>query len=185
MEPILLRVVNKPSHSGAYSTSRPYPWLSSPHPDELNLAGVLNVLDGVIDTPGRMLVMTSNHPETLDPALIRPGRIDRCLLLGFLQPKEAAHMVEHYFRVALTADQRERLGRSLGGGRCQKTPAELEQLCAEFDSVDQILDHLARSHERGVSDGGNGGVSDGGNGDGWTTEGARAAKRARPNECAV
>lgn len=42
--------------------------------DKLNLTGLLNVLDGVVDTPGRMLVITTNHPELLDPALIRPGR---------------------------------------------------------------------------------------------------------------
>lgn len=45
--------------------------------DELNLAGLLNVLDGVVDTPGRLLVLSTNHPEMLDPALIRPGRINR------------------------------------------------------------------------------------------------------------
>jgi ATP-dependent 26S proteasome regulatory subunit len=46
--------------------------------DTLNLAGLLNVLDGVVDTPGRLLVLSTNHPEVLDPALIRPGRINRC-----------------------------------------------------------------------------------------------------------
>lgn len=39
--------------------------------DALNLAGLLNVLDGVVDTPGRIVVMSTNHPEKLDPALIR------------------------------------------------------------------------------------------------------------------
>ena len=34
------------------------------------------MLDGVVDSPGRILIMTSNHPEKLDPALIRPGRVD-------------------------------------------------------------------------------------------------------------
>ena len=34
---------------------------------------MLNVLDGVVDCPNRIVVMTSNHPEKLDPALIRPG----------------------------------------------------------------------------------------------------------------
>ena len=45
--------------------------------DDLNLAGFLNVLDGVVETLRRMLIMTINHPEMLDPALIRPGRIDK------------------------------------------------------------------------------------------------------------
>ena len=29
--------------------------------------------------------MTTNHPEILDPALIRPGRIDQKLLLGYMK----------------------------------------------------------------------------------------------------
>merc|ERR1719199_2189083 len=50
--------------------------------DALNLAGLLNVLDGVVDSPGRILVMTTNHPEKLDAALIRPGRINKRIHLG-------------------------------------------------------------------------------------------------------
>ena len=48
--------------------------------DALNLAGILNTLDGVVDTPGRLLVMTSNHPEKLDPALIRHLAVTCCRL---------------------------------------------------------------------------------------------------------
>ena len=35
------------------------------------------MLDGVVDTPNRIVIMTTNHPEKLDPALIRPGRINK------------------------------------------------------------------------------------------------------------
>jgi SpoVK/Ycf46/Vps4 family AAA+-type ATPase len=50
--------------------------------DELNLCRLLNVIYVVVDTPGRMLILTSNHPEMLDPALIHPGRIDKkCYLV--------------------------------------------------------------------------------------------------------
>ena len=42
----------------------------------LTLSGLLNVLDGVFGSHGRMLIMTSNHPEQLDKALLRPGRCD-------------------------------------------------------------------------------------------------------------
>jgi hypothetical protein len=31
----------------------------------LNLTGIL-MLDGVVDTPGRIVIMTTNHPEMLD-----------------------------------------------------------------------------------------------------------------------
>jgi hypothetical protein len=50
--------------------------------DLLNLSFLLNLLDGILETPGRMLIMTSNHPEKLDSALIRPGRIDLMIEFG-------------------------------------------------------------------------------------------------------
>lgn len=49
------------------------------------MQGLLNVLDGVVDTPGRIVIMTTNHPETLDAALIRPGRIDKKIYLGYMR----------------------------------------------------------------------------------------------------
>lgn len=41
-----------------------------------NLSYFLNILDGLQECPGRIIVMTTNKPEILDKALIRPGRID-------------------------------------------------------------------------------------------------------------
>jgi hypothetical protein len=43
---------------------------------DLCLGDLLEVLDGMVELSGRMYIMTSNHPEVLDPALLRPGRID-------------------------------------------------------------------------------------------------------------
>ncbi|KAI0388465.1 hypothetical protein F5Y17DRAFT_474657 [Xylariaceae sp. FL0594] len=42
----------------------------------ISLSGLLNAIDGVASHEGRVLIMTTNIPESLDPALIRPGRVD-------------------------------------------------------------------------------------------------------------
>ncbi|KAF1969365.1 P-loop containing nucleoside triphosphate hydrolase protein [Bimuria novae-zelandiae CBS 107.79] len=42
----------------------------------ISLSGLLNTIDGAASHEGRVLIMTTNHPEKLDPALIRPGRVD-------------------------------------------------------------------------------------------------------------
>ena len=50
--------------------------------NDLDLSSILNVLDGTLEVPGRVIVFTSNHPQEIDPALLRPGRIDMCIHLG-------------------------------------------------------------------------------------------------------
>lgn len=47
----------------------------------ISLSGLLNAIDGVASHEGRVLIMTTNIPESLDEALIRPGRVD--LQVGF------------------------------------------------------------------------------------------------------
>lgn len=50
---------------------------------KLSFSGFLNALDGVATQEGTVLFMTTNHKERLDPALIRAGRIDQQVELGF------------------------------------------------------------------------------------------------------
>ena len=42
----------------------------------MTFSGLLNTLDGVASSEERLVFMTTNHLERLDPALIRPGRVD-------------------------------------------------------------------------------------------------------------
>ena len=51
-------------------------------PSGPSFSGLLNALDGVRSQEGRILIMTTNHKEKLDPALLRPGRADRLFFLG-------------------------------------------------------------------------------------------------------
>ena len=44
--------------------------------DSVNLSCFLNILDGIIELHGVMIIMTTNYPEKIDTALIRPGRFD-------------------------------------------------------------------------------------------------------------
>ncbi|KAI8461154.1 mitochondrial chaperone BCS1, partial [Phakopsora pachyrhizi] len=49
----------------------------------VTFSGLLNAIDGVTSTTAqRLIFMTTNHVSKLDPALIRPGRIDLSILVG-------------------------------------------------------------------------------------------------------
>jgi chaperone BCS1 len=62
---------NKPSGPSAGPTPE-----VAETPKGITLSGFLNIIDGVASSEGRILVMTTNHMEKLDAALMRPGRVD-------------------------------------------------------------------------------------------------------------
>ncbi|KAF8772364.1 hypothetical protein HU200_005836 [Digitaria exilis] len=53
--------------------------------NRLTLSGLLNVIDGLWSCWGeeRIFVFTTNHVKKLDPALIRPGRMDKHIEMGY------------------------------------------------------------------------------------------------------
>ncbi|KAF3925352.1 Paraplegin [Dactylellina cionopaga] len=51
-------------------------------PSNVSLSGLLNAIDGVGSAEGRVLIMTTNRRESLDGALIRPGRVDMEIEFG-------------------------------------------------------------------------------------------------------
>jgi SpoVK/Ycf46/Vps4 family AAA+-type ATPase len=47
--------------------------------EPIDLSFILNLLDGTLESEGRILAISTNFPERIDKALIRPGRIDMIL----------------------------------------------------------------------------------------------------------
>lgn len=65
--------------------------------EKVTLSGLLNALDGVMAREGRVIIMTTNHIDKLDPALIRPGRIDRRFAFDVANADQAARIFERFF----------------------------------------------------------------------------------------
>jgi hypothetical protein len=70
------------------------------------LGGLLELMDGLVEAPGRMCVMTSNHPEALDPALLRPGRFgDVRHEFVRMSPESVSAMHRLWFGCDMPADE--------------------------------------------------------------------------------
>ena len=65
--------------------------------DPLTLAYFLNLTDGLCEMSGRRLIYTTNHRDKLDPALIRPGRIDIDLKLDKLSNVDVRNMAIAFY----------------------------------------------------------------------------------------
>lgn len=62
-------------------------------PAGITMTGLLNALDGVMTPHGLITVMTSNHAEVLDDALLRKGRIDKQVHVGPLAAADVSRLV--------------------------------------------------------------------------------------------
>jgi len=63
----------------------------------VTLSGILNALDGIVGGDGRIVCMTTNHIERLDPALLRPGRCDKKVLLDNASDAQIERIYLSYF----------------------------------------------------------------------------------------
>lgn len=66
--------LKRTQEKNAYASQSGFPQKSTD--GNVSLSTLLNVLDGIGAPEGRVLIMTTDHIERLDPALIRPGRVD-------------------------------------------------------------------------------------------------------------
>lgn len=98
----------------------------------VTLSGLLNVLDGVGSQEGRVVIMTTNKVDYLDSALIRPGRVDLTVHLGYISPASAEEMFMRMFAPELLSWAR--MTAASADGDLEKHDDPLEQ----YVSVEQI-----------------------------------------------
>ncbi len=108
----------------------------------VTMSGLLNALDGVAAQEGRIVFMTTNHVERLDPALIRPGRADVKVEIGLMNSHQMKEMFAKFFPDA-TDSQRERFVSAVGAE--QVSPAQLQSHLFEFrDSPETAIERMPK-----------------------------------------
>jgi SpoVK/Ycf46/Vps4 family AAA+-type ATPase len=72
--------------------------------EPITLDDILNLWDGIRETPGRIMIISSNHYNDLDSALKRPGRIDITLELSYASRQVISEMYKHLFETSIDID---------------------------------------------------------------------------------
>ncbi|KAI0670427.1 BCS1 N terminal-domain-containing protein [Trametes maxima] len=107
----------------------------------VTFSGFLNALDGVASGEERVIFMTTNHPERLDPALIRPGRVDLSVLINDASPAQARRLFERFYGPGEDGHEHEQEGWE------QISPEELKRMADELE--DTVREEAERG--RGIS----------------------------------
>ncbi|KAL7672313.1 hypothetical protein ACOME3_007202 [Neoechinorhynchus agilis] len=108
----------------------------------LTLSGLLNSLDGVASSEGRLVFMTTNYVERLDEALTRPGRVDFQQYIGHASDFQLAQMFNRFYS---TSDlQKDEFIRRVRNTSSHISPAELQALFMEFkDNSGDLIRQLS------------------------------------------
>lgn len=106
---------------------------------KLTLSHMLNFLDGILETPDRILILTSNHPETFDPALMRPGRIDVSVEFQKANRTDIQSMIEGITGSRVDLDRLARVP-----DRVYTSAEVIQKVFEHVEDVDRIVDELER-----------------------------------------
>ena len=111
-----------------------------PDTKRIGLGEILNVLDGVPERYGHIVILDTNHLKELDPALIRPGRIDRILSWKKMSSASVRRFLENYYSEPVPS-----------GAKIPDrafSAAELQSLVAQHGSIKEVMGHLRPKHNK-------------------------------------
>ena len=106
--------------------------------DKITLSFILNVIDGIRETPGRIMIITSNHYDKIDKALVRPGRIDMTLEMKNASITVIEQVIQHYYGVEIPRRVRSKLRDDV------VSPAMLINLRFHSKNVDEYYENLMK-----------------------------------------
>ena len=105
----------------------------------ITLDDILNLWDGIRETPGRILIITSNQYEKLDSALTRPGRIDITHKLDNASRNTIVEIYNHLFEKNIDTSVVEKINEYF------YSPAELINIYVTHKEEDKFIERLLQN----------------------------------------
>jgi len=109
--------------------------------DPLTLSHILNIIDGLLECHGRILIITTNQPEKLDSALIRPGRVDMKVHFDWCSTDDTIKIVEMFFELPVPQKWIPQIVNK------KFTAAEVYQICFQSLDMEKALVQLVKKEE--------------------------------------
>lgn len=110
--------------------------LSEENNNNNNLSVLLNLMDGIIECPGRIIIMTTNREETLDKALKRPGRIDMKINFTKCTRSMMCNLINLFYDIKIDIKKLTKVH------DFKYTPAEIMQLCFSYSNYEDLIKTL-------------------------------------------
>jgi chaperone BCS1 len=110
----------------------------------LSLGDMLNVMDGLLETDGMLIFMTANNIDTLNKAIMRPGRVDMKLKFEKCSTASVKKIIKAAYDIPTDQNCQELDTIDDDDERFQKkwTPAEIQELCMQEKNTSDVISLL-------------------------------------------
>jgi chaperone BCS1 len=105
----------------------------------INLAYLLQKLDGLESADDRIIIATTNNPDKINPALLRPGRFDLKLCLGNCTKEMYCQILENYYKDESDVYRRVE---EANIEEFKYSPLELLNMAMQNDSLESLLQYI-------------------------------------------
>lgn len=105
----------------------------------ITLSDILNAMDGLVELKDCIIIMTTNHPEKLDDALKRPGRIDLNIKLDKYDHNLIAQHLSYHYKTSVSLEDVKNIEVN------KFTGAKIESICFKNKNLKNTINNLTSS----------------------------------------
>jgi hypothetical protein len=101
-----------------------------------NDADMLTIMDGLVETSGRIIICTANDPSKIGETFKRPGRLDEHIEFTKCTQQMTIQLLELFYDTKLGSELLEKIVNAEGKIEYKYSPAEINKIC--FHNIDNI-----------------------------------------------
>jgi hypothetical protein len=102
----------------------------------INDADILTIMDGLVETSGRIIICTANDPSKISEPFKRPGRLDEHIEFTKCARKMIIQLLELFYSTKLTIEQEEKINDMENNLHFKYSPAEINKFC--FNNISNM-----------------------------------------------
>lgn len=106
-------------------------------------ADILTIMDGLVESSGRIIICTANNPEKISEPFKRPGRLDEHIEFTKCTRKMIINLLELFFDTKLSDAQLETLNNKENNIDYKLSPAEINKICFNNNNdIQKVIDDI-------------------------------------------
>ena len=109
----------------------------------INDADILTIMDGLVETSGRIIICTANDPSKIGEPFKRPGRLDEHIEFTKCTRKMIIQLLELFYSTTLSVEQKERINNMENNLHLKYSPAEINKFCFNnISNLDNVVSEI-------------------------------------------